>query len=128
MADLVSINNRRNDLADVGFGGFQNMLDDFFAEGLPFGRSLMADTFKLDVHADEKAYYVEAELPGVKKEDRDRIADRKQKAVYAAFCASSKGNKAVQNPSIKPDCYWGMPMLLCFYTDAQRNGRCGGNL
>ncbi len=75
MAGLVPFNSRKNDLANTGYGGFYNMLDDFFAEGWPFTRSLIGDTFKLDVREDEKAYYVEAELPGVKKEEIGVVID-----------------------------------------------------
>jgi HSP20 family protein len=45
------------------------MLDDFFAEGWPFRRSLAADTFKIDVQDNGSAYVVEAELPGVAKNE-----------------------------------------------------------
>jgi HSP20 family protein len=45
------------------------MLDDFFTDGLSARRSLVCDTFKVDVREDEKNYIVEAELPGVKKEE-----------------------------------------------------------
>jgi len=69
MAGLVPFNSRRNDLTNVGFDGFYNMLDDFFTDGWPFRRSLAADTFKVDVQEDDSAYYVAAELPGVKKEE-----------------------------------------------------------
>ena len=69
MAGLVPFNRRRKDLMSTGFDDFQNMLDDFFAEDWSRPRSLMKDTFKIDVKEDEKEYMVEAELPGVKKED-----------------------------------------------------------
>lgn len=54
---------------DHRFDDFQNMLDDFFAEDWSRPRSLMKDTFKIDVKEDEKEYMVEAELPGITKED-----------------------------------------------------------
>lgn len=69
MAGLVPFNRRRKDLMSTGFDDFQNMLDDFFAEGWPNRRSLVADTFKIDVKEDEKEYLVEAELPGIEKKD-----------------------------------------------------------
>jgi len=68
MAGLVPFNRRRKDLM-TGFDDFQNMLDDFFAEDWSRPRSLMKDTFKIDVKEDEKEYMVEAELPGITKED-----------------------------------------------------------
>jgi HSP20 family protein len=45
------------------------MLDDFFTEGWPFRRSLLADTFKIDVQDNKTEYIVEAELPGASKDD-----------------------------------------------------------
>ena len=69
MPGLVPFNSRRRDLANAGFGDFYNMLDDFFAEEWPFRRSLAGDTFKVDLKEDESNYYIEAELPGVKKEE-----------------------------------------------------------
>ncbi|AEG59126.1 Hsp20/alpha crystallin family protein [Desulforamulus ruminis] len=71
MAGLVPFNKRENSLLSTGFEGFQNMLDDFFADAWPFTRSLAGDTFKIDVQENEKEYIVEAELPGVKKEEVD---------------------------------------------------------
>jgi len=69
MAGLVPFNRKKSDLLSTGFDDFHNMLDDFFSEGWPFKRSLAADTFKVDVREEEKEYIVEAEIPGVKKED-----------------------------------------------------------
>lgn len=61
--------NRRADLMNIGFGDIYNMLDDFFAEGVPFRRNLAADTFKVDLSEDDKNYFIEAELPGVEKDE-----------------------------------------------------------
>lgn len=69
MAGLVPFNRKRADILSTGFDSFQNMLDDFFTDSWPFRRSLMADTFKVDVQDDRTEYLIEAELPGVKKED-----------------------------------------------------------
>lgn len=69
MANMVPFNRRNSDLMNVGFGGLYNMLDDFFTEGWPLRRSLMGNTFKVDVKEDETSFTVEADLPGVKKEE-----------------------------------------------------------
>lgn len=71
MAGLIPFNRRRDDLMSPGFEDFQNMLDDFFADAWPFSRSLAHDTFKIDVQENEKEYIVEAELPGISKEEVD---------------------------------------------------------
>jgi len=69
MAALVPFNRRKADILSSGFDSFQNMLDDFFTDGWPFRRSLLGDTFKVDVQDNKTEYLIEAELPGVKKED-----------------------------------------------------------
>ena len=75
MAGLVPFNRRNGSLAraghGIGFENFYNMLDDFFGDNLAPGRNLLRDTFKIDIEEAEKEYIVEAELPGVKKEEID---------------------------------------------------------
>lgn len=71
MKDLIPFN-RRNSLRKVGgFEDFYNVLDDFFTNPLSGSRSLMNETFKLDVKDEEDKYVIEADLPGVKKEEID---------------------------------------------------------
>lgn len=69
MSALIPFNRKNSNALGTGFDEFTNMLDDFFADGWPFRRSLLADTFKIDVQEKDKEYIVEAELPGVKKDD-----------------------------------------------------------
>ncbi|MDD4797047.1 MAG: Hsp20/alpha crystallin family protein, partial [Eubacteriales bacterium] len=71
MAGLVPFNRKSNALSTNFDDMYRNMLDDFFALDWPLRRGLAADTFKVDVREDDTAYTVEAELPGVKKEDID---------------------------------------------------------
>lgn len=47
------------------FTDFYNMVEDFFNEVT----DSEYDTFKMDVRENENAYFIEAELPGVKKEE-----------------------------------------------------------
>ena len=48
---------------------FANLFDDFFSDDFfPF-RSLQRDTFKLDVKEEGNAYIIEADMPGIKKEE-----------------------------------------------------------
>jgi HSP20 family protein len=81
MAGLIPFN-RRGGLpvrAGSGFEDFYNMLDDFFNDGGLLsqrpGRSLLRDTFKLDIIDGPNEYTVEAELPGVSKEEIDLSID-----------------------------------------------------
>ncbi|NLP48799.1 MAG: Hsp20/alpha crystallin family protein [Clostridiales bacterium] len=69
MAGLVPFNRRRGELVHTGFGDLYNVLDDFFSDGWGVRRTLANDTFKLDVQEDDKGYYIEAELPGVEKDE-----------------------------------------------------------
>ena len=74
MAGLVPFNRRNNNLTrgtGIGFENFYNMLDDFFGDGLMPNRNLLRDTFKIDIEEREKECLIEAELPGIKKEEID---------------------------------------------------------
>ena len=89
MTGLVPFNRKRADLLSTGFDDFQNMLDDFFTDGWPSRRNLAGDTFKIDVQEQEKEYVIEAEIPGVQKneinialeEGRLRIAVNKEEKI-----------------------------------------------
>jgi HSP20 family protein len=70
MAGLVPFNKRKSSLSRSGFGDFYSMLDDFFSNTWPWPtRSFFPDTFRLDVKESEKEYNVEAEIPGVGKDE-----------------------------------------------------------
>lgn len=73
MAGLVPFNHRNRGLVrfSPGFEDFHNMLDDFFSDNWLSGRNLLKDSFKIDIKETEKEYLIEAELPGVKKEEVD---------------------------------------------------------
>ena len=75
MSGLIPFNRKRQDFLNTGFEDFQNMLDDFFTEGWPIRRSLASDTFKIDVQDNQNEYIVEAEMPGVQKEEIDLSLD-----------------------------------------------------
>lgn len=76
MAGLIPFNRKANSLFDTGFGDVHNMLDDFFGgEWMP-SRAIALDTFKVDVQEDEKTYTIEADVPGVKKEEIQLSFDR----------------------------------------------------
>ena len=72
MAGLIPFNRKNTGIANAGTGfDFYNMIDDFFSDSLLPNRNLMRDTFKLDIEDKENEYLIEAELPGVKKEEVD---------------------------------------------------------
>ena len=73
MSGLIPFNRKHNNLARAGanFEDFYNMLDDFFSDGIMQNRNLLRDTFKIDIVENEKDYSIEAELPGINKEEID---------------------------------------------------------
>jgi len=68
MAGLVPFK-RNAGLVNTRFPDFYGMLDDFFGDSWPPGKTLSQDTFKIDVQDNENEYVIEAELPGAKKEE-----------------------------------------------------------
>ena len=61
---------RRNlNLGNRDFYDLYNVFDDFFNDKWNSGKLTAPNQFKLDVQDTEKEYRVEAELPGVKKEE-----------------------------------------------------------
>lgn len=73
MANLIPFNQKNKNLIrpGTGFEDFYNMLDDFFSDSWFSGRSLLKDTFKMDIQETDREYFVEAELPGIKKDEID---------------------------------------------------------
>ena len=71
MTALVPFNRKGNALvrAGAGFEDFYNILDDFFNGGFMTGRKLTRDSFKIDIEETDAAYAIEAEMPGVSKEE-----------------------------------------------------------
>ena len=70
MGVLVPFNKWNASVGFPNFDLFNNMLDDFFSDSWwPLGRPLSCDTFKVDVREEEDSYVIEAELPGVKKNE-----------------------------------------------------------
>ena len=97
MAGLIPFNWRNSNLprtgANTGFENFYNMLDDFFSDGMAPSRSLLRDTFKIDIEETEKEYLISAELPGIKKEEVDLGIDGD------SLCISVNRTEEVNNES-----------------------------
>lgn len=81
MAGLIPFNRKDTNLFDTGFGDVHNMLDDFFGGNWMPTRNFALDTFKVDVQEDEKSYTIEADMPGVKKEEIQLSFDRGRLAI-----------------------------------------------
>ena len=75
MTGLIPFNyrNKNKSLENIGTGfeDFHNMLDDFFGSSLLPSRNLLHDTFKMDIEEKDTEYLLEAELPGVQKDEID---------------------------------------------------------
>ncbi len=71
MTGLVPFNRKNSGLLNTGFDEFYNMLDDFFTDSWSPRRSLARDTFKINVQQNEEVYLIEAELPGINKDEID---------------------------------------------------------
>ena len=69
MSGLVPFNKNKSMIGATGFDEFYNMLDDFFNDIRSPRRSFMNDSFKIDVEDHTDSYRIDAELPGVKKEE-----------------------------------------------------------
>ena len=67
--NMMPMQRNRNRMRTVGFNNLYDMVDDFFRDSSVFDRNLMMDTFKLDVKETDQAYGIEAELPGIAKEE-----------------------------------------------------------
>ena len=68
MAGLIPFNKKNNSLSMWGCDPF-DFIDDFFNDSFLSSRNLMRDTFKIDVKETEKEYLIEAELPGIQKDE-----------------------------------------------------------
>ena len=69
MTGLVPFNKKNTGLLNTGFEDFYNMLDDFFSDSWSPRRNLERDTFKINVQQNDKEYLIDAEVPGVSKDE-----------------------------------------------------------
>jgi len=69
MFGLTTFNRNAVQRSNNEFANFYNIIDDFFNDSFFTSRSLQSDNFKIDIKENEKDFLIEAELPGVKKEE-----------------------------------------------------------
>jgi HSP20 family protein len=68
----------------VGFDPFRSMDDLFYMPRTPFFRALPTEPeMKMDLSEDDKAFYLKAEIPGVKKEDIHIAIDGNEVSISA---------------------------------------------
>jgi HSP20 family protein len=78
MTTLIPFNRRMTNCptrTGAGFENFYHLLDDFFTDGFPSVRGMAKDGFRLDIAQTDSEYLIEAEMPGVRKEDIDLSVD-----------------------------------------------------
>ncbi|MCL2861800.1 MAG: Hsp20/alpha crystallin family protein [Firmicutes bacterium] len=97
MAGLIPFN-RRNELANSNSNlvNFYNLLDDFFSDSFMPARTLMRDTFKIDIEELEKEYLVAAELPGIAKEEIDINVDDEYLTISVNHCTEKSNDNTVE--------------------------------
>lgn len=75
---------------------FNQLFNDFFDDGFLTPMNFWQDSFRVDMKETDDAYSIEADLPGMKKDDIEIIYDNN----YLTICA--KRNESVEN---KTDSY-----------------------
>ncbi|GAB3051399.1 MULTISPECIES: Hsp20/alpha crystallin family protein [Bacillaceae] len=75
MSSLIPFNRKNRNVSNVTPTNPFNMIDDFFDDAFkdfPLARrNLVTDPFKVDIQETDNEYLVDAELPGIKKNDID---------------------------------------------------------
>lgn len=66
MTSMIPFNGRNRDLRTRRGDSFYNMIDSFFGD---FPQRSMVNTFKMDIKEQDEMYLVEAEVPGVEKDN-----------------------------------------------------------
>ena len=69
MTNLIPFNRKNNRIAPSRLEDFHSVIDDFFSDNWVPGRSLLRDTFKVDIQETNQEYVIEAELPGIIKDE-----------------------------------------------------------
>lgn len=68
---LVPFNRRRRNVPSSPFEDFHNMVDDFFGDHWISSPGFRGENFKVNIQEKDNEYVVEAELPGVEKDQVD---------------------------------------------------------
>lgn len=71
MYGLVPYGRRGSSILSTGFDDLYDVLDNFFADSRALSRTSGVPAFRVDVQEDDDRYTVEAELPGVQREEVD---------------------------------------------------------
>lgn len=119
MTGLVPFNRKSTGLLNTGFEDFYNMLDDFFSDSWSPRRSFARDTFKINVQQNETDYLIEAELPGVNKDEID--VDLNDGRLTISVKREEKINEEKKNYIHRESRYTSMSRSI-YLADADTNG------
>lgn len=119
MTGLVPFGRKNTGLLNTGFEDFYNMLDDFFSDNWSPRRSFGRDTFKINVQQNDSDYLVEAELPGVNKEEID--LDLNDGRLTISVKREEKINEEKKNYIHRESRYTSMSRSI-YLADADSNG------
>lgn len=76
MIGLVPFNRRNKNFMDLGFNEISNVFDNFLKNNFLGQNNNFGDIFKIDVQENENEYIIEAEIPGVKKDNVNIMFDK----------------------------------------------------
>lgn len=76
MIGLVPFNRRNKNFMDLGFNEISNVFDSFLKNNFLGQNNNFGDIFKIDVQENENEYIIEAEIPGVKKDNVNIMFDK----------------------------------------------------
>lgn len=74
MANMKPYKRRNGSIYNYGYNDLNNMIDSFFNTS-PSTNSMANASFKVDISDEEDKYVIEAEMPGLEREDIDLTVD-----------------------------------------------------
>jgi HSP20 family protein len=93
MTNLTNLT-RFEPLGSLGFDAFRTMDDFFYLPRMPFLRAVSPEPeMKIDLTEDAKAFYLKAELPGLKKEDIHVAIDGNDVSINAEMLKEKEGRE-----------------------------------
>lgn len=69
MANMIPFNRSNRRMIPNDINSFSNMLDDFFSDIYSPAWDFSKDTFKIDVQDSDQEYVIEADMPGISKDE-----------------------------------------------------------
>ncbi len=134
MKRLIPFNkkNREENILTAGSKRAFNMIDDFFDDALNelslTKRNLLANSFKIDVQETSNEYLIDAELPGVQKEEINLNLNDDGKLTISIDREESVDEKDEDNNYIHKERYYASMERSLYLTDANPDGEVQARL